>query len=114
MEAGDLDRVERSILDEIRRIQTEGVTEAERERAVIQAEAEHVFSTETAEGLAYAYGHAETVWRLEGELRYLENLRAVTARQIQEAARRYLDPERFVRLAFVPGGQRGTASRASD
>jgi len=111
LEPRDLEQVEHLILEEARRIQIEGVSEHERQRAIIAAESEHAFSTETAEGLAYAYGLAETVWRLEAELRYLDDLRAVSRQQIQEAARRYLDPERYVRLAFVPResarGERG-------
>lgn len=102
MEPEDLEQVERVILEEIRRIQTEGVSEAERQRALIAAESQHAFSTETAEGLAYAYGAAETVWRLDAELRYLENLRAVHRQQIQEAARRYLQANRYARVSFVP------------
>lgn len=101
---GDLEQAERVILEEIRRIQTEGVTEAERQRAIVAAESEHAFSTETAEGLAYAYGSAETVWRLEAQLRYLDDLRGVSREAIQEAARRYLQPDRYARLALVPRG----------
>jgi len=102
LEPAARERAEQLIQEEIRRIQNEGVSEPERERAVTAAEARHAFSTETAEGLAYAYGFAETVWSLEAELRYLANLRAVTREQIQEAARRYLDTDRYARLAFVP------------
>ncbi|MBI4609274.1 MAG: insulinase family protein [Candidatus Rokubacteria bacterium] len=102
LQPGDQEQAERLILEEVRGIQTEGVSEAERQRALIAAESQHAFATEKAEGLAYAYGYAETVWRLEAELRYLENLRAVTREHIQEAARRYLDLARYARLAFVP------------
>ncbi len=102
LEPGGLEQVERIILEEIRRIQTEGVSEAERQRAIVAAESQHAFSTETAEGLAYAYGLAETIWRLEAELRYLDDLRAVSRAQIQEAARRYLEPKRYARVVFVP------------
>ena len=79
-----------------------GVTDAELRRAVTAAEARYAFSTETAEGRAYAFGRAETVWRLEEELAYVDRLRSVTRDQIRSAARRYLDPERYTRLAFVP------------
>lgn len=102
-EPGDLEKVERVILDEIRRLQAEGVTEAERQRAIIAAESQHTFSTETVEGLAYAYGFAETVWRLDAELRYLDDLRTVSREAIREAARHYLPTERYARLAVVPG-----------
>ena len=104
LEPGDLGKVEEAILGEIRRIQTEGVTEVERRRAITAAESEHAFAIETAEGLAYAYGLAETVWRLEEELRYLEHLRSVTRAQIHEAARRYLPVDRYAVLAFTPPG----------
>ncbi len=116
LEPEDLDRAERAILDEIRRIQVEGVSEAERQRALTAAESERAFGIEAAEGLAYAYGHAEAVWRLEAELQYLDHLRAVTRKQVQRAARRYLDPERYVRLALVPqasaAGHSSPAARA--
>jgi predicted Zn-dependent peptidase len=42
------------------------------------------------------------VWRLEDELAYLDRVRGVTREQLQAAARRYLDPDRYVRLAFLP------------
>lgn len=104
LEPKDLDKVESAILAEIRRIQTEGVTEVERRRAITAAESEHAFAIETAEGLARAYGLAETIWRLEEELRYLERLGSVTREQIQEAARRYLQADRYAVLAFTPPG----------
>src|SRR2546422_113706 len=79
-----------------------GVTDAELRRAVTAAEARDAFSTETAEGRAYAFGRAETIWRLEEELAYVDRLRSVTPDQIRSAARRYLDPERYDRVAFLP------------
>ncbi|MFQ5520777.1 MAG: M16 family metallopeptidase, partial [Candidatus Methylomirabilia bacterium] len=102
LEAGDLEKVERRILEEIVRIQDSGVTEDERELAVTTFEAEHAFDSETAEGLAYNYGIAEITWSLEEELRYVDRLRQVTREQIREAARRYLSRTDYVRLAFVP------------
>lgn len=102
LEAADLEKVERMVLEEIGRIQAEGVTEDERRLAVTKAESEHAFQIETSEGLAYAYGIAETTWKLEEELRILERLRAVTREQIQDVARRYLSRTVYARLAFLP------------
>ena len=101
LESGDLDAVEAAILAEVTRVREEGVTEAERQRAITAAEAQHAFSIETAEGRAYAYGLAETLWTLEGELSYLDRLRTVTREEIQAAARRYLSAA-HARLALVP------------
>jgi len=101
LEPDDLDRVEAGILGEVKRLQEEGVTEAERQRAITAAEAQHAFSIETVEGRAYAYGLAETLWTLRGELGYLDRLRAVSREEIQDVARRYLAAG-HARLALVP------------
>jgi zinc protease len=97
-----LARVEAEILREIGRLRDQGVTEAERRRAITAAEAQHEFANETAEGRAQALGRAETVWRLADELAYLDRARTVTREQIQAAAQRYLDPARYVRITFLP------------
>lgn len=102
LEAKDLPRVEQIILEEIARIQESGPTEEERRLAVTKFEAQHAFDTETSEGLAYAYGLAETTWTLEAELRYVDRLRRITREQIRDAARRYLSRTDYARLAFVP------------
>ena len=102
LEAQNLDRVESGILSEIRRVRDQGVTDDELRRAITRAEAEHAFRSETAEGRAWLLGRAETVWRLSEELAYIDRLRSVTPDQIRFAARRYLDLERYERLAFVP------------
>jgi zinc protease len=101
LEAKDLERVEAIILEEIARIQESGPTEEERRLAVTKFEAQHAFATETSEGLAYAYGLAETTWTLDAELRYVDRLRRITREQIRDAARRYLSRD-YARLAFVP------------
>jgi zinc protease len=102
LEPANVGRVEAEILSEVRRLQETGVSPAELRRAVTAAEASHAFSVETAEGRARAFGRAETVWRLDAELAYVDRLRSVTPEQIRTAARRYLDLERYSRLAFVP------------
>ena len=102
LEPQNLERAEAEVLAEIRRLQEGGVTPAELKRAITAAEVEHQFSTETAEGRARAYGQAETIWRLEEEIVYLDRVRSVTAAQVQAVARRYLDPERYVRVALLP------------
>ncbi len=102
----NLERAETAILSEIERLGTAGVSEAERKRAVTAAEARRAFLTETAEGRAFRLGQAETIWRLEDELVYADRLRSVTSDQLRSAARRYLDPRRYARVAFVPASRR--------
>ena len=102
LEPPNLARAEAEILREVQRLREQGVTDAELRRAITRAEAEHAFRSETAEGRARLLGHAETVWRLAEELSYIDRVRSVTSEQVRLAARRYLDPERYGRLAFVP------------
>ena len=106
MEADKLEAAEAAILDVLRRVRAEGVTAAERDRALITAEASYAFDLETAEGVAKTYGQAETTWTLDNELRYLERLRKVTVEQIQAAARRYFGDDNYARVRFVPGAGR--------
>jgi len=102
LDAENLARAETETLSEIRRLRDQGVTDEELRRAITRAEAAHAFRSETAEGRAWLFGHAETVWRLSEELAYVDRLRSVTPDQVRLAARRYLDLERYGQLAFVP------------
>jgi zinc protease len=102
LEPSNLARAEAEILKEVQRVREQGVTDAELRRAITRAEADHAFRSETAEGRARLFGFAETVWRLSEELAYIDRVRTVTAEQVRLVARRYLDPERYGRLAFAP------------
>jgi zinc protease len=102
LEPANLARAEAEVLKEVQRVREQGVTDAELRRAITLAEADHAFRSETAEGRARLFGRAETVWRLAEQLAYIDRLRTVTAEQVRLMARRYLDPERYGRLAFVP------------
>jgi zinc protease len=104
LEGRDPGAVEQAILTEIHRLQTDGVTAEEVARAITASEAEREFSRETVEGLALAYGRAETTWTLEGERGYLDRVRKVTRADVQAAARRYLT-DSYARLTFVPRGR---------
>ncbi len=102
MDAKNVQPAETAVLDVIRRARESGVTQAERERAIITAESGYAFDIETVEGLARTYGQAETTWTLENELQYLTRLRGVTAEQIQAAARRYFGDRDYARVRFLP------------
>ena len=102
LEAGDVEKAERRILEEIGRLQRDGPTEEERELAVIKAESEHAFAYETSDGVASAYGIARMTATLEDELRYIERLQTITREQIRDAARKYLPAAVYARIAFVP------------
>jgi zinc protease len=105
LESANLARAEAEIVKEIQRVRDQGVTEAELRRAITRTEAGYAFRSETAEGRARLFGRAETVWRLADELAYMDRVRTVTAEQVRLVARRYLDPERYARLALIPSGR---------
>ena len=102
LEAGDVEKAERRILEEMSRLQQDGPTEEERELAIIKAESEHAFAYETSDGVASAYGIARMTATLEDELRYIERLQTITREQIRDAARKYLPTTVYARIAFVP------------
>jgi zinc protease len=103
MDPANLDRAEASILEVVRKVRADGVTEAERRRALVTAEANYAFDIEVAEGLAKTYGQAETTWTLDDEVEYLSRLRGISAAEIQAVARKYFG-DNYARLRFVPAG----------
>jgi zinc protease len=105
LDPANLARVETEVWRELTKVREEGVNADELERARTAEEARREFQAETAEGRAYALGHAETIWRLDEELAYLDRIRAVTGEQVRAAARRYLDPDRAARVVLVPGNR---------
>jgi zinc protease len=94
--------VEPALLEEIAALQAAGVDDAELRRARTTVEAGYAFGYETAEGVARAYGLAETVFSLEFELTYLDAVARVTPEGIRATARRYLTPDRFTAATLVP------------
>src|SRR5438876_217754 len=106
LDAKHLAAAEAAVREVVRRVRQQGVTPAERERAIITAESTYAFDIETAEGLAKNYGQAETTWSLQDEVEYLKRLRQVTAEQIRNAARTYLADDNYVRVRFLPESAR--------
>jgi zinc protease len=102
LEAGDVDKVEKRILEEITRLQKDGPTEEERELAVTKAESDHATAYETSDGVAGAYGITMMQASLDNELRYLDRLKTITRAQIQAAAQKYLSTTAYAWIAFVP------------
>jgi predicted Zn-dependent peptidase len=102
LEAADVEKAERRILEEIARLQREGPTEEERQLAVTKAESDHATAYETSDGVAGAYGITMIQASLDNELRYLDRLKSITRAQIQAAAQKYLSTTAYAWIAFVP------------
>ena len=92
-----LERVESAIDAEIELVLDKGVTAEELERSKSRMIADYVYAQDNQSTLARQYGAALTTGSsVEAVLARPERLRAVTADQVRDAARRYLDKRRSV------------------
>jgi zinc protease len=90
---GDLAQIERVIDDELGRLREQVVPPAELERAIRQLEAQFVFSSEGVTNQAYWLGQWEVVDAWPRALSLPDEIRAVTAADVQRVAERYLNPD---------------------
>jgi zinc protease len=87
-----VEALEAALRAELQRIRDEGVSEDELNRVKNQALATRIYSRDSLMGQAMEIGQLETAglsWR--DEVRLLAGLRAVTAEEVREVARRYFD-----------------------
>ncbi|MFW6146333.1 MAG: M16 family metallopeptidase [Planctomycetota bacterium] len=98
-----IDAAEAAVLDELRRIADEGVTDAELTRAQRQKVADEVFGNQDVESRA---SRLASDYLATGDVdfsrRYTDRIQAVTAEQVRAMARRYLDPETMVVTRMLP------------
>lgn len=105
----DTAALERALLAEVRRIADEGVSEAELRRVKTQYVASRVYQRDSVFGQAMEAASLEvTGFSHRDADRILERIRAVTAEQVRDAARRWFgeDALTVVQLLPQPAGQR--------
>lgn len=100
----------KAILEEIARFKQEGPSSEEMNKAKTQVIKEFAFMTESTEGVAESIGYNVTIGTLEDYTQYVQNIQKITAQQVQEAARKYLDFDKAILVEVVPGDK--TASLA--
>jgi zinc protease len=96
------EEVEQALYAEVERLQKEGVTERELQKAKNQIEADFVFSLDSANRMGVLLGRYESVasWKLlDG---YLEGVRKVTTADVQRVAQKYLVPENRTVAILIP------------
>ena len=97
--------LEDAVEAEIARLVKDGVTQAEVERAAARALKENIFSRDSQSTLARIYGAGLTSGlTLEDIQKWPARMAAVTAEQVNEAARTYLEPGRSVTGYLLPQG----------
>jgi len=95
--------LEQALRDQIKRLQDEPVSEAELARIKAQVVASKVYEQDSTFGQAMQIGTLVTVgldWRLQDS--YLDRINAVTAEQIQQAARKYLIDDHLTVAVLEP------------
>ena len=91
------------ILAEVERVQRDGVTTSELDRAKRNLESDFIYQRETVQGQASQLGYYGTILAdLAYESRYLKAITRTTPQDIQRVARRYLAPKNLTVGFFVP------------
>lgn len=100
----NLEIVEAAILDHIRQVREQPVTEAELERVRTLVANRYVFGNETPSDRAGLYGYYQAViGDLTPALRYPECIQTVSAADLQVAAQQYLLPDAYGVVTIQPG-----------
>ena len=98
-----VEEMEKSIIEQIKAIQEEPPTEQELARVKAQVVAASVFEQDSSFYQAMKIGILETIglgWEVKDE--YVERINAVTAAQVQQAAKKYLVENQLTVAELVP------------
>jgi zinc protease len=107
-----VEKVEEALLQEIERFKKEPVSQAEMERVRNQIIAAKVYEKDSVFYQAMLIGQLETIgldWRLADQ--YVDNLKRVTAEQIQQVAIKYLNESNLSVAVLDPLPMEGKVSR---
>jgi len=111
LEAKNLDAMRQAVLDEIRRIRTRRVGRAELAKVKKMATNEYYFANETTNGQADSLGLYYTLSGSEKyEQAYLAEIARVSAGDVLQVARKYLDPDKMVMITLRPRPSAGETS----
>jgi len=98
-----IEQVKTAISEQIERLQTELISAEELDQAKRQKAAEQVFASQTAENIAEMLARD---YRTTGDVAfsraYVDNIQKVTAEQVREMARKYLQPHRLATITILP------------
>ncbi len=92
----NLERVLLNVLKEISRLKEQEVSPKDLKKAKTQIVTDFLYSQETMEGEARKLGVFQTLaGDASKEIEYIESVKAVTAKDIMDVAKKYLDPQRI-------------------
>jgi zinc protease len=105
-------QIEELVVAELNRLASKPVEEAELKRAKQLILAATVFRRESVHDLADSIARAVTTTDLDTLIKYLPNIEAVTAADVQATAKRLLDPKRRVVVWSIPRASPDTGAGA--
>ncbi len=98
----DRAKAEKIVLEELKKLQDEPVSDAELQRAKQGMLAGVIFDRESVHSLADSIAQGVTIADLDYVKKALPNLLAVTAKDLQRVAKEYFNPDKRVVVASVP------------
>jgi zinc protease len=100
--------VEAALMAEIDKVRSEGVSEAELQKAIKQSRAQFAYSSESVTDQGYWLGFSEVVADVSWFEEFLPRLAAVTAEDVLRVAQKYLAPTQRNVGWYLPGGDGAT------
>ena len=98
----DRAKAEKIVLEELKKLQDQPVTDAELQRAKQGMLAGAIFDRESVHALADSIAQGVTIADLDYVKKSLPNLLAVTAKDVQRVAKEYFNPDKRVVVTSVP------------
>ncbi len=108
---GDVDRVTQAILADIKAVRDAPLSDADLAAAKHALLASYLFDAQTTGGRADALGFYAVINTPEYDTEYIQHFESVTAAQVQQIARKYLDPQNYTLVTLRPQPDAMTASR---
>jgi zinc protease len=108
-----LETVEKVVFQEVERLQQEGVSQDEMQRALKQVKAQFVYGSETVTDQGYWLGAMETIDSYETYLQMLERIEVVSPEDVRNVAQKYLVETNRTVGWLIPTGEYGTGGPAA-
>lgn len=90
----DLKALKKALEDQMRKVIADGVTDAEMKEALTRMQTDVIYARDSLEGPALIFGHALTTGSTIDDVEYwTRDISQVTAQQVQDVARKYLNPD---------------------
>lgn len=100
----DIKAVKTALQDQIRDVIKNGVTATELKEAITRMQADAIYARDSLTGPAMVFGYALTTGSSIDDVEYWTyDIAKVTAKQIQDVAKKYLDPDAVLEHAAVTG-----------